>query len=267
MTDPGSRPLAHPIDRLVGEAPAMRALRAQIRHLAAFDGLGHAAVPTLLLQGETGTGKGLLARVIHDSGPRAHGPFVEVNCAALPEPLLEAELFGFAAGAFTDAKNAKPGLFEAAAGGTLFLDEIDALPLLLQSKLLNAIEAKQVRRLGTVTEQRVDVKCIAAVQEALGRPVAAGRFRADLYYRLAVVVLDVPPLRERGGDILVLAQHFLRGYTEVHGLHTKHLTAAAKTWLHGYDWPGNVRELRHLLERVTLLHPGASIGPQTLQWG
>jgi DNA-binding NtrC family response regulator len=265
MADPGSRPLAHPIDCLVGDSPAMRALRAQIRHLAAFDGLGHAAVPTLLLQGETGTGKGLLARVIHDSGPRAHGPFVEVNCAALPEPLLEAELFGFAAGAFTDAKRAKPGLLEAASGGTLFLDEIDSLPLLLQSKLLNALEAKQVRRLGTVTEQRVDVKYIAAVQEELGLTAAAGHFRADLYYRLAVVILALPPLRERGEDVLVLAQHFLHGYTEVHGLPSKHLTAAARAWLHSYDWPGNVRELRYLLERVMLLHPGASIGPKTLQ--
>ena len=126
----------------------MRALRAQIRHLSAFDGVGNPYVPTLLLRGETGTGKGLVARIVHDSGPRAHGPFIEVNCAAIPDTLLEAELLGFEAGTFTDAKRAKPGLFEVASGGTLFLDEVDALPLLLQSKLLNAIGGKRMRRLG-----------------------------------------------------------------------------------------------------------------------
>ena len=134
----------------------------------------------MLLQGETGTGKGLVARVLHDSGPRAQGPFLDVNCAAIPETMLEAELFGFEAGAFTDAKRAKPGLFEAAAGGTLFLDEIDALPLALQGKLLTAIEAKRVRRVGAVREQAVDVKLVTATQAALSARVAAGQFRADL---------------------------------------------------------------------------------------
>src|ERR671931_791744 len=143
-----SVPHAHPTDRIVGNAPAIQALRAQIRHLATFDTVGSAFVPTLLLHGETGTGKGLVARVIHESGPRTQGPFVDVNCAAIPETLLEAELFGFEAGTFTDAKRAKPGLLEAASGGTLFLDEIEALPLALQSKFLKAIEEKWVRRLG-----------------------------------------------------------------------------------------------------------------------
>src|SRR5215831_16022682 len=149
---------AHPTDRIVGHAPAIQALCAQIRHLAAFDTVGSALVPTLLLHGETGVGKGLVARVIHDSGPRAQGPFIEVNCAAIPDALLEAELFGFEAGAFTDARQAKPGLFEAASRGTLFLDEIDALPLALQGKLLTAIETKQVRRLGAITARTGDVK-------------------------------------------------------------------------------------------------------------
>src|SRR5215471_634110 len=153
---------AHPTDHIVGNAPVIQALRAQIRHLATFDTVGSAFVPTLLLQGETGTGKGLVARVIHESGPRATGPFLDVNCAAIPETMLEAELFGFEPGAFTDARRPKPGLFEAAAGGTLFLDEIDALPLVLQGKLLTAIEAKQVRRLGAVASRTVDVKLIAA---------------------------------------------------------------------------------------------------------
>jgi hypothetical protein len=194
-----------PLDRLMGEAPALQTLRARIRHLASFDAVGHAAVLTVLLQGETGTGKGLLAWVIHDSGPRAHGPFIEVNCAAIPETLLEAALFGVEAGAFTDAKRAKPGLFEAASGGTLFLDEIAALPLSLQGKCLTAIETKRVRRVGAVVEQPMDVKLIAATQVELSGHVQAGRFRADLYHRLAVVVLELPPLRLRGEDILVLA--------------------------------------------------------------
>src|SRR5215813_3802103 len=203
-------PPRHPTERLVGTCPAIAALRGQLRHLAAFDTLGNPAVPTVLLQGETGTGKGLVARVLHDSGPRARGPFLDVNCVAIPETLLEAELFGVTAGAFTDAKRAKPGLFEAASGGTLFLDEIDALPLVLQGKLLTALETKRVRRLGAVTARTVDVKLIAATNAVLPDYVAAGRFRADLYHRLAVVVLPLPPLRQRGEDITVLAQTFLQ---------------------------------------------------------
>jgi transcriptional regulator with PAS, ATPase and Fis domain len=191
-------PPAHPTDRLVGHAPVMDALRAQIRHLATFDMVGSAFVPTLLLHGETGTGKGLVARVIHDSGPRAQGPFVEVNCAAIPETLLEVELFGFEAGTFTDAKRAKPGLVESTAHGTLFLDEIDALPGLLQAKLLSVIEEKRVRRLGAVQSRQLDVKFIAATPTDLSVGVAEGRFRPDLYHRLAVVLLEIPPLRERG---------------------------------------------------------------------
>jgi tetratricopeptide (TPR) repeat protein len=150
-----ARPVSptHPTDRLLGNCPAISALRAQIRHLAPFDAMGHPSVPTVLLYGETGTGKGLVARVIHDSGPRAQGPFLDVNCAAIPEALLEAELFGYEAGAFTDARRAKPGLFEAASAGTLFLDEIDALPLPLQGKVLTAIEEKRVRRVGAVAAQ------------------------------------------------------------------------------------------------------------------
>ena len=260
-----SLPPCHPTDRLVGTCPAIEALRAQLRHLAGFDTLGNPAVPTVLLQGETGTGKGLVARVLHDCGPRAQGPFLDVNCAAIPETLLEAELFGVTAGAFTDAKRAKPGLFETAAGGTLFLDEIDALPLALQGKLLTAIETKRVRRVGAVREQAVDVKVVAATQAELSARVAAGQFRADLYHRLAVIVLVLPPLRDRGADLVCLAQQFLQQYAEAHRLPPKRLSRAAAAWLQRYDWPGNVRELSHLMERVTLLSPEARLDSQTLE--
>jgi two-component system, NtrC family, response regulator AtoC len=258
-------PHAHPTDRVVGHAPTIQALRAQIRHLATFDIVGSAFVPTLLLQGETGTGKGLVARVVHDSGPRAHGPFVNINCAAIPETLLEAELFGFEAGTFTDAKRAKPGLMESASHGTLFLDEIDALPLPLQSKLLNAIEEKCVRRLGAVEGRQLDVKLIAATSMDLSVHVAEGRFRPDLYHRLAVVLLEIPPLRERGEDILVLAQHFVRQYAVAHGLLPKQLSQDAEGWLQDYGWPGNVRELSHLMERATLLSTQVVVNAPTLE--
>jgi DNA-binding NtrC family response regulator len=262
-----SRPTVaeHPAERLVGTSPGMAALRAQIRHLARFDTLGSAAVPTVLLQGETGTGKGLVARVMHDSGPRATGPFLTVNCAAIPETMLEAELFGFEPGAFTDAKRAKAGLFEAASGGTLFLDEIDALPFVVQGKLLTAIETKRVRRLGAVAERAVDVKLIAATNAVLTAAMAAGRFRADLYHRLAVVVLALPPLRERGADILALAQALLQHYATVHRVAPKPLQDTAQAWLQHYAWPGNVRELSHLMERIVLLHVGAEVDATTLQ--
>jgi transcriptional regulator with AAA-type ATPase domain len=254
----------HPTGRLVGEAPTIVALRAQIRHLVTFDAPGNPFVPTLLLQGETGTGKGLVARVIQASGPRAPGPFLEVNCAAIPETLLEAELFGFEAGAFTDAKRAKPGLWEAASGGMLFLDEIKALPLTLQSKVLTVIEAKRVRRLGAVVERPVDVKLIVATQTDLPTRAAEGQFRAALYHRLAVILLAVPPLRARGDDAVVLAQHFLQQYASAHGLTHKRLSQEAEAWLRHYAWPGNGRELSHLMERVMLLHPETVVGPEML---
>jgi two-component system, NtrC family, response regulator AtoC len=265
MTRPRLISPGHPTDRLIGTSPALDALRVQIQHLATFDTLGSPLVPTVLLRGETGTGKGLVARVLHDSGPRARGPFIEVNCAAIPETLLESELFGFTAGAFTDAKRAKPGLLEAASGGTLFLDEVDALPLPLQGKLLKAIEEKRVRRLGAVVDQSIDLKLTAATQAELSARVAEGRFRADLYYRLAVILLEIPSLRERGTDVLDLAQQFLQQYAEGHRLPPKKLSEAAEAWLQSYPWPGNVRELSHLMERVTLLHSDVVLDPQSLE--
>ena len=202
---------------------------------------------------------------MHDSGPRASGPFVEVNCAAIPETLLEAELFGYEAGAFSEAKRAKPGLMETASGGTLFLDEIDSMPLSLQGKLLTALEAKRVRRLGAVREQAVDVKLIAAAQAELREAVEVGRFRADLFHRLAVVVLALPPLRTLGEDILVLARAYLHRYAAAHRVHPKRLSPAAEAWLLGYPWPGNVRELSHLLERITLLEPAEVVDVQAIE--
>jgi len=265
MADSDPNPVDHPTHRLVGNSLAMAALRAQIRHLAPFDTLDSPAVPTLLLRGATGTGKGLVARVIHDSGPRTSGPFIEVNCAAIPESMLEPELFGFEAGAFTDAKRAKPGLFEAASRGTLFLNEIGALPLVLQGKLLTALESKRVRRLGALTERAVDVKLIAATNAVLEQRIAAGHFRADLYHRLAVVVLALPPLRERGEDVLVLARRLLQQYTAARGGSPKRLSVTAEAWLRAYAWPGNVQELSHVMERVTLMHVGEEVDAETLR--
>jgi tetratricopeptide (TPR) repeat protein len=193
--------------------------------------------------------------VLHESGPRARNPFIDVNCAAIPDTMLEAELFGFEAGAFTDARRAKPGLFEAASSGTLFLDEIDSLSLPLQAKLLKAIEEKSVRRLGAVGARRVDVKLIAATQHDLDSLVADGRFRADLYHRLAVLVLRIPPLRERRDDVVLLAERFFADFARSHGLAPRRLADDAKAWLRMQPWPGNVRELLHLVERATLLGP------------
>ena len=252
------------IPALVGNADSIEALRAQIRHLVSFDGVKNPHVPTVLLLGETGTGKGLVARGMHESGPRARGPFIDVNCAAIPETMLESELFGFEAGAFTDARRPKAGLFEAASGGTLFLDEIDALTGPLQGKILKAIEEKRVRRLGAVEAHHVDVKLIVATQTDLRGRVEGGTFRADLYHRLAVVILTVPPLRERGSDVTLLAEHFLTTYGDAHGLPPRRLTAEAIAWLRAQPWPGNVRELGHLMERVTLLSPEADVGAEHL---
>lgn len=250
--------------RILGKSTQIETLRAQIERLAGFDAPGNPHVPTVLLQGETGTGKGLVARVMHDGGPRSKGPFIDVNCAAIPEAMLEAELFGFEAGAFTDARRAKPGLFEAATGGTLFLDEIDSLTPLTQSKVLKAIEEKQVRRLGSVESRGVDVKLIAATQKDLKVLADSGVFRADLYHRLAVLILVLPPLRERGEDAVVLAEHFLQSYTAAHGLTSKRFRDDARAWLTAYAWPGNVRELGHLMERVIFLRTADEIGGSDL---
>jgi DNA-binding NtrC family response regulator len=211
---------------------------------------------TVLITGETGTGKELLARAIHYNGPRSAAPFVELNCAAIPAGLVESELFGHERGAFTDARSAKPGLFEAAEGGTLFLDEIGHLPFELQGKILRALEEKQVRRIGALRPRELDVRIIAATHVDLADAVRRGEFREDLYYRLSVIPIHLPPLRDRGEDVLLLAEHFLDHLADQYDLRTTGLTSDLKRALLAHSWPGNVRELRNALERSLLLGDG-----------
>ena len=237
---------------LLGESEAIIALRREISRLLPQLRPGH-RTPAILLLGETGTGKGLLARLLHREGSRAGGPFVEVNCAAIPETLLEAELFGFERGAFTDARFAKAGLAQAAHGGTLFLDEIGLMPETLQAKLLTLLEERTVRRLGGTRSEPVDALIVAASNGDLAGDVTRGRFRRDLYHRLAGLTFTLPPLRERGGDTLTLARVFLARSCTDHGLAPKTLSDAAAAVLLAHPWPGNVRELANLMERTALL--------------
>jgi transcriptional regulator with AAA-type ATPase domain/tetratricopeptide (TPR) repeat protein len=237
---------------VVGESAAVVAVREQVGRLLRSGGAGR-RLPPILVLGETGTGKGLLAATIHRCGSRAAAPFVDVNCSAIPETLLESELFGFERGAFTDARQAKPGLFQAANGGTIFLDEVGLLPLAMQAKLLKVIEERSVRRLGSTRSEPLDVSVIAATSEDLPAAVATGRFRADLYHRLAVVTLTLPPLRDRDRDVLLLAEHFLAAVCEEYGVPPRVLGDDAQAALIAYRWPGNVRELANVLERAVLL--------------
>jgi transcriptional regulator with PAS, ATPase and Fis domain len=220
---------------------------------------------TVLIGGETGTGKELFARGIHANSPAADEPFVAINCSAIPETMLEAELFGHEAGAFTDARTTRPGLAEVARRGTLFLDEIGELPLSLQPKLLRLLEERTVRRLGGSKEIPVRCRIIAGTNAQLERAVALGRFREDLYYRLNVVWIELPALRERPGDILVLADHFIREFAAQRPGGTPRLDRSAVDRLEGYRWPGNVRELRNVMERATLLTRSITISDADLQ--
>ncbi len=236
--------------QLVGEsAPLRQALDRAARIIPR-------GTATVLITGETGTGKELLAQAIHYNGPRAAQPFVEINCTALPANLLEAELFGYEKGAFTDARAPKPGLFEAAAGGTMFLDEIGDLSLDLQAKLLKVLDQKEVRRLGSLRTRRIDVRLLAATHVDLAATVREGRFREDLYYRLNVVPVHLPPLRERGDDVLLLTEHFLGRFSAEYDLPRPALTEPIRCVLRSHSWPGNVRELRNAIERAVLLGGG-----------
>jgi transcriptional regulator with AAA-type ATPase domain/tetratricopeptide (TPR) repeat protein len=247
-----------PLGELLGTSPAIRALREQVDRLLRQTGGGR-RLPPVLIQGETGSGKGLLAREMHRAGPRPDGPFVAVNCAAIPEPLLEAELFGFERGAFTGARQPKPGLFHAAHRGTLFLDEIGLLPAALQAKLLTAIEERSVRRLGSTRSEPVDAWILAATNADLAADARRGTFREDLYHRLAVLPLALPPLRERGDDVLLLAERFLIRACADYGLPAKTLGQDARAALLAYAWPGNVRELGNVIERVALLEEASHV--------
>ena len=239
---------------IVGQSPDAQALRAQICQVAAVEAVGGAGAPTVLVLGETGTGKGLVARAIHEESSRRSGPMLEINCAAIPGPLLESELFGYERGAYTDARAAKPGLFEAAEGGTLFLDEIGHMDPALQVKLLKVIEDKVVRRLGSLRAKPVNARIVAATNRDLEAAIADGSFRQDLYFRINVLAIHVPPLRQRGADILLLARHFLERFALHYGRPTKRLSTETEAALLDYHWPGNVRELAHAMERAAILN-------------
>jgi len=243
-----------PFADVVGRSPAMHAVLEQARHIAELD-----QTPPVLITGETGTGKGLVARTIHASGPRSAKPFIDVNCTALPATLMEAELFGHERGAFTDAKESRLGLFEAAEGGFIFLDEIGDVELALQGKLLKAIEQRVVRRVGGTRDRKIDVRILAATNRDLEREAERDRFRKDLYFRLAVILLHLPPLRERGDDVLLLAGHYLTRFSAKYGRPVRHLSPEAQGELLRYPWPGNVRELSHVIERAVLWSRGETL--------
>ncbi len=248
-----------PFADIVGQSKVMHAVLEQARQIAALD-----ETPPVLITGETGTGKGLIARTIHTSGSRSGKPFIDVNCTALPANLMEAELFGYERGAFTDAKESKLGLFEAAEGGFLFLDEIGDVELSLQGKLLKAIEDRVVRRVGGIRDRKIDVRILAATNRDLEREADRDRFRKDLYFRLAVLLLRMPPLRERGDDVLLLADHYLRRFSVKYGKDVRRIGAEARQLMLTYPWPGNVRELSHVIERAVLWSRGTELTPEHL---
>jgi two-component system, NtrC family, response regulator AtoC len=248
------------LSTLQGESAGMRGVHAVLRQLLQAESqLQDREPPAVLVLGETGTGKELVARALHFNGPRRDKPFVELNCAALPAQLLESELFGHERGAFTDARERKLGLVETAEGGTLFLDEIGDMEQPLQAKLLKLLEERTVRRLGSVREQRVNVRIVAATHRPLDQLVREGRFRADLYFRLRVVQLELPPLRDRGTDVLLLARNFVAHHAARYGRPAPVLSSAAEQALMRHTWPGNVRELRNLLEQAVLLCRGDTL--------
>ncbi|MES2178623.1 MAG: sigma 54-interacting transcriptional regulator [Gemmatimonadota bacterium] len=239
------------LDRIIGTSDAL------VQTLGSARRVAQASTSTVLIIGETGTGKELFARGIHYEGVHAAAPFVAINCAAIPDTLLESELFGHEAGAFTGATVRKVGLMELAGNGTLFLDEVHQLPIQAQPKLLRALEARHVRRLGGTQEIAIDCRIIAASNVSIERAVEEETFRDDLFYRLNVLRIDIPPLRERRGDVPILARHFVREMCREHRRGEKELTTQALSLLAEHRWPGNVRELKNVIERATVLS-GAS---------
>ncbi|ADI30004.1 sigma-54-dependent transcriptional regulator [Methylotenera versatilis] len=255
---------AHAIDgvELLGDSPAMQSVIMQIQRIAQLVA-ADTVPPTVLISGETGTGKDVAARLLHLScqvkGQNNDKPFVHIDCASLPPDLMESELFGHEKGAFTGASATRPGLIEAAEDGTLFLDEIGELPLALQAKLLNVLERRMVRRIGSTKERPVPARFIAATNRDLHEMSLTGSFRQDLYYRLNVMSIGMPPLRERAADILMLAKHFAIQTSRRYGLATPVFSTDAITMIKSYDWPGNVRELRHQVSRAMLLSQQGNI--------
>ncbi len=248
----------HRFDELVGRSPAMKRLFDLIGRLAQTD-------ITVLITGESGTGKELVAKAIHNQGPRAQAPFIVINCAAVPAQLLESELFGYQRGSFTGADRDKDGLFVAAQGGTLVLDEIAEMPLEMQPKLLRVLEDHKVRPVGATKETLVDVRVLAATNRDLQKETAQGRFREDLFYRLNVIQIDIPPLRERAEDIPLLAEHFLELITAGDGDGTiSGFSREAKQYLESYSWPGNVRELGNAIRRAATLESDNTIQAENL---
>lgn len=239
--------------QLIGESTPMQSVRQQITRIAQLSALSDAVQPTVLITGETGTGKDVVARFLHGSCANHDKPFVHVDCASLPAELIESELFGHEKGAFTNAVSSRPGLIESAEDGTLFLDEIGELPLGLQAKLLNVLERRMVRRLGSTKERPVNARIIAATNRDLYQMSNEGRFRSDLYYRLNVITMKMPPLRDRGADVLLLANYFRQLTEKRYALPHHEFSAAALMAMQTYHWPGNVRELRHQISRAVLM--------------
>jgi two-component system nitrogen regulation response regulator NtrX len=242
---------------MVGESVALRALRKQIELVAPTDG-------RVLIYGESGTGKELVARAIHARSLRSSAPFVELNCSAVPEELIESELFGHVRGAFTGATNPKRGKFEMADGATLFLDEVGDMSARMQAKVLRVLEEQRFEPLGGTTPMRVDVRVVAATNKRLEVEIERGNFRTDLLFRLNVIPFEVPPLRERTEDIPLLVEHFNQKFSLSYNKRPKRFEADAVEALRGYAWPGNVRELRNTVERVVIMHTGSKVGPSDL---
>lgn len=252
------------LDRIIGVSASIVQIKSKIRRLVAGPAMSSSSPPTVLITGETGTGKDMFARAIHYEGPRQSQPFVYVNCTAIPGELFESELFGHVKGAFTDARTSKKGLFEVAHGGTIFLDEIGHLLPPLQAKLLAAIDNKSVRQVGATAEHPVDLHVIAASNRDLNEAIAVGEFRQDVYHRLRVVAIDVPPLREHVEDIEPLALHFVAEYAQRSAVRIRGIAPETMAALQAYDWPGNVRELSHVIESIVLMIDDDVIRPEHL---
>lgn len=245
------------LDKIVGTSPRLRKVLELVKKIASTDA-------NVLVLGESGTGKELIARVLHMNSRRKDGPFVPVDCASLPEHLLESELFGHEKGAFTDAYSSRPGIFEYAQGGTIFLDEIGDMPLSLQAKLFRVLQERQVRRLGANRLTPVDVRVVSATNKDLKSEVEARRFREELYFRLNVIALEIPPLKEREGDVPLLAKHFAEHFSRSNHRKISGISSKAMQILESYGWPGNVRELQNAIERAVVLAEGGMIEARDL---